>query len=181
MSRAVQRNLVYESRIFDVEECRFQTSTGETVDRSVVRHPGAVLIVPVLADDQLVLIRNWRVAVEDALWEFPAGTLEPGEPPLATATRELTEETGYQADAVRPLGSFFTSPGFADERMHVFEATGLVAGPQHLEAHEEIEVQTRSIDDVMQMVVDGRLVDGKSIAALHLWRSRCIAAEGSVS
>jgi ADP-ribose pyrophosphatase len=178
MSRAVQRNRVYESRIFDVEECRFQTSGGETVDRSVVRHPGAVLIVPVLEADHLVLIRNWRVAVEEALWEFPAGTLEPGEPPLTTATRELTEETGYQAETVRSLGTFYTSPGFADERMHVFEATGLTPGSQQLEAHEEIEVQPRPVEDVMKMVEEGLLVDGKSIAALHLWRARHAAKGG---
>ena len=177
MSRAVQRNRVYESRIFDVEECRFTTSGGEPVDRSVVRHPGAVLIVPVLEDDQLVLIRNWRVAVEASLWEFPAGTLEPGEPPLTTATRELAEETGYRAETVQPLGTFYTSPGFADEQMHVFEASGLIAGPQQLEAHEEIEVQPHAVEDVMRMVTDGQLVDGKSIAALHLWRARH-AAEG---
>ena len=177
MSRPVQRNRVYESRIFKVEECRFQTSNGTTVDRSVVRHPGAVLIVPVLDETHLVLIRNWRVAVEDVLWEFPAGTLEPGEPPLMTATRELTEETGYEAERVNPLGTFYTSPGFADECMHVFEATGLTPGRQHLEAHEEIEVQVRSVDEVMGMVTDGTLVDAKSIAALHLWHARRASQE----
>ena len=99
-------------------------------------------------------------------------------PPLTTATRELTEETGYQAETVRPLGTFYTSPGFADERMHVFEATGLTPGSQQLEAHEEIEVQPRAVDDVMRMVADGQLVDGKSIAALHLWRARYATQEG---
>ncbi|MCH2147886.1 MAG: NUDIX hydrolase [Phycisphaerales bacterium] len=172
MRRAIQRTSVYESRIFSVEECRFTTQEGVDVDRSVVRHPGAVLIVPILPDGQLVMIRNWRVALEQSLWEFPAGTLEPDEPPVESAGRELTEETGYRADSIEFLGSFYTSPGFADELMHVFVATGLKAGQQVLEAHEEITVESKTWQEVRSMVNDGTLVDGKSLAAIQLWSMR---------
>ena len=179
MRRDIQRTCVYESRIFSVEECRFTTQEGTDVDRSVVRHPGAVLIVPVLPDGQLVMIRNWRVALEQSLWEFPAGTLEPDEPPVVSAGRELTEETGYRADSIEFLGSFYTSPGFADELMHVFVATELKAGQQALEAHEEITVESKSWDEVCSMMADGTLVDGKSIAAIQLWSMHRSAQGGN--
>ena len=142
---------------------------GAGVTRSVIRHPGAVLIIPVLENGRMVMIRNWRVALGRAIWEFPAGTLELDEPPLVSAGRELTEETGYTAESINVLGSFYTSPGFADELMHVFVATGLSPGPQQLEPHEEIIVESRSWDELNTMVTDGALVDGKSIAAMQLW------------
>ncbi|MBM43790.1 MAG: hypothetical protein CMJ36_02100 [Phycisphaerae bacterium] len=168
MSRAVQRQQVYESRVFNVEECTFLGQEGSEINRSVVRHPGAVLIVPILPDGRFVLIRNWRVAVEEALLEFPAGTLEQGEPPLETARRELKEETGYVAGTMTSLGSFFTSPGFADELMHVFLAGDLEEGRQCLEPHEEIEVVTISPADLHDLVGSGSMVDGKSLAAMQL-------------
>jgi len=177
MPRTIHRQRVYECPIFSVEECGWAAVDGSSVARSVIRHPGAVLIVPVLEGDRLVMIRNYRVAVGEALWEFPAGTLEPGEPPIDTAARELAEETGYVAGSIEPLGRFYTSPGFTDELMHVFVARDLVSGPQQLEPHEEIEVSTHGRSDVDSMVHTGRLVDGKSIAALLLWQRH--AANGA--
>ncbi|MEE3001208.1 MAG: NUDIX hydrolase [Planctomycetota bacterium] len=168
MSRAVQRQQVYESRVFNVEECSFLGQEGSEIVRSVIRHPGAVLIVPILSDGRFVLVRNWRVAVDQALLEFPAGTLEQGESPLVTAERELREETGYKAGSMEPLGSFFTSPGFADELMHVFLAGDLEEGMQRLEPHEEIEVVILSPVELSNMVASGTMVDGKSLAAMHL-------------
>jgi len=168
MSRAVQRQQVYESRVFNVEECSFLGQEGSEIIRSVVRHPGAVLIVPILSDGRFVLIRNWRVSVDKALLEFPAGTLEQEESPLVTAERELREETGYKAGRMEPLGSFFTSPGFADELMHVFLAGELEEGTQRLEPHEEIEVVIVSPVELSSMVASGTMVDGKSLAAMQL-------------
>lgn len=170
MPGPVHRQPVYECPIFAVEECRWEAADGTGIQRSVIRHPGAVLIVPELDGDRFVLIRNHRVAVGEAIWEFPAGTLEPGEPPAETAARELTEETGYVAGTIEPLGRFYTSPGFTDELMHVFVARDLVPGVQQLESHEEIEVRTRGRADVDAMIRSGELVDGKSIAAVLLWR-----------
>ena len=130
----------------------------------------SVLTVGRADPDTGVRLDHHRVAVGRAIWEFPAGTLEPGEPPIETAARELTEETGYVAGRIEPLGRFYTSPGFTDELMHVFVARDLVPGVQQLESHEEIEVETRGWADVDAMIRSGELIDGKSVAAVLLWR-----------
>jgi ADP-ribose pyrophosphatase len=157
----------YVGRLFAVEV----VSRG-TVTREVVRHPGAVLIVPRLDEDRLVLVRNYRIAVADRLWEFPAGTLEKGEAPEAAAGRELEEETGYRAARIRHLAEFYTSPGLSDELMRVFAADELEFVGQRLEPHEDIQVGVVSIDETMSMIDDGRIIDGKTIAAMHLWARR---------
>lgn len=135
-------------------------------DRDIVRHPGAAVIVPIVGEDQICLIRNYRVAVEQTLIELPAGTLEPNEPPEVTAARELTEETGYSAQSVELLVQFYPSPGIMDERMFVYLATGLVEGSPEREAGEEIENLVVSLPEALAMIGDGRIKDGKTIAGL---------------
>jgi ADP-ribose pyrophosphatase len=117
-------------------------------------------------------MRNRRVAVGRSLLEFCAGKLEPGEDPAAAARRELEEETGYSAGALRSLGVFFTSPGFTDEAMHVFHATALRPVPQRLEAGEEIEVVEMGREAFEREIAAGRIEDGKSLGAYLLWRMR---------
>jgi len=102
--------------------------------------------------------------------EFCAGKLEPGEAPASAAGRELIEETGYRAEHVRAIGTFLTSPGFADEWMHVFEARGLAPVPRDLQPGERIEVLLETPDTVAAWIRDGRIQDGKTIAAFHLWQ-----------
>ncbi len=177
MPDQIHRQPVYHSPIFSVDECRWKAADGTEIRRAFIRHPGAVLIVPELEEERFVLIRNRRVAVGQAIWEFPAGTLESGEPPAVTAARELTEETGYVAGRIEPLGTFYTSPGFTDELMHVFVARELVSGEQQLESHEEIEVETRGRADVEAMIRSGEFIDGKSIAALLLWQESISGSE----
>jgi len=162
----------HRGRLFAVEALSWTDDAGRTVQREVVRHPGAVLIVPELDGGRLVLIRNYRVAVGGWLWELPAGTMEPGEPPIDTARREVEEETGYRPARIEPLGRFYTSPGFCDEDMHVFVAGGLDHVGQKLEPHESIEVSVLGRDEVFEMIDDGRIRDGKTIAALLLWSRR---------
>jgi ADP-ribose pyrophosphatase len=161
---------VHEGELFKVQALSWTDAAGRGIRREVVRHPGAVVIVPVLDDEHLVMIRNYRIAVDDRLWEFPAGKLERGEDPARAASRELEEETGYRAASVRKLGEFYTSPGFADELMHAYAAEDLSHVGQRLEAGEDIHVQVTPTAEALRMTRDGRLRDGKSIAALLLWQ-----------
>lgn len=146
---------------------------GEAL-RELVVHPGAVIVLPILDDGRVVMIRNHRFAVGQTLWELCAGTLEPGEPPADCAGRELIEETGYEAGSIRPMTTFYTSPGFTNETMHAFLATDLKPVGQRLEATEQIEVEPIPADRVMAMVGDGTIRDGKTIAAL-LYHRRFLA------
>jgi ADP-ribose pyrophosphatase len=135
------------------------------VVRQVVKHPGAVVIIPQLEDGRLLLIAQYRFAVGATLLEFPAGTLEPGEAPLECARRELIEETGYRAEHWRALGITYPSPGYCDEQQHLFMATGLV--PEHAAGDEDeiIEVKRLTVQEVERAIADETLVDAKSIAA----------------
>jgi len=169
-TRTIQRDLLLEGRIFAVDRCGWIAGDGTQVVREVVRHPGAVTIIPVTPDGRLVLVRNWRIAVGGPLWELPAGKREPGEQPAQTAARELREETGYTAETLTAIGTYYTSPGFADELMHAFAATELTGGVPSPEAGEELEVGLFTAGELDAMARRGVLRDGKSLAALHLWR-----------
>jgi len=152
-------------RIFAIAEQALRLPSGRTVVRQVVQHPGAVVIIPQLADGRLILIAQYRFAVGETLLEFPAGTLEPGEAPLECARRELIEETGYRAEHWRALGITYPSPGYCDEQQHLFMATGLV--PEHAAGDEDeiLEVKRLTVEEVERAIADGTLVDAKSIVA----------------
>ncbi len=139
---------------------------GSLLEREIVRHPGAVVVVPVTDDGRIVLIRNFRISLSEKIYECCAGTLEPGEDPAVCAGRELIEETGYRAATIEPLGWFYTTPGMTDERMHAFIAKGLTHVGQDLEDDESIEVETFPADKVFEMIDRGELRDGKSMTAL---------------
>jgi ADP-ribose pyrophosphatase len=172
MRPTVQVKTTHAGRLLRVEVLSWTDKRGCAVVREVVRHPGAVLILPVRNDGRLVLIRNERIAAQERLWEFPAGTLKPDEEPAAAAARELEEETGYSASSWRRIGEFFTSPGFADELIHVFLASQLTPGRMRLDPGESIEVVSLTTDEVDRMVRSGEVRDGKTLAALELWRAQ---------
>lgn len=166
----MQTTRILQGDVFGVDRVTWRDDAGHEHARHIVRHPGAVTVVPQLPDGRLVLIRNFRVSVQQWLVEFCAGKLEPGEPPAGAASRELQEETGFRADRLRAIGTFLTSPGFADEWMHVFAAEGLHAVPRDLQPGERIEVLLETPEVVEAWIREGRMQDGKSIAAFHLWR-----------
>jgi len=157
---------------FKVERREYVIPGVGAVRREMVVHPGAVLILPMLAPDRVVMIHNYRFSVGCELLELPAGTLEPGEDPAVCAGRELEEETGYVGGRIEPLGRFYTSPGFTNELMYAFVATELTATAPRPEATEQIRVTTLPLADAMDATIDGRIVDGKTIAALHLYHYR---------
>ncbi len=154
---------------FSVEEVERKTAGGQVHRRAVVRHPGAVTILPMVDDQHVCLIRNFRVSVNQTLIELPAGTLEPPEPPEQAAYRELQEETGYKAGAMQELHGFYLSPGILDERMHLFLATELESVGTAREPGEEIENLVVSWDEAMDLVVSRQIQDAKSIVGLLLY------------
>ncbi len=141
-------------------------SGAGSVEREVVIHPGAVIILPVMADGRIVLIKNKRHTVQDTLLELPAGTLEKGEDPALCAARELTEETGYKAEKITDFGWFFTSPGVLTEKMYAYIATGLSPGAQDLDENEQIEPQIFTREELLALIRKNQIVDAKTIATL---------------
>src|SRR5262249_257010 len=137
----MSRQIIHQGHKIVVALDRTVLPDGQTVERDVVLHPGAVAILPLVDEERLCLVRNRRPIVGETLLEVPAGTLEPRETPEAAAIRELAEETGYQAEQWRKLTMFLPSPGVLSERTHLFLARDLTPGPQRLEKDEELQPQ----------------------------------------
>ena len=137
-----------------------------------MRQRGSVAALPVLDDGRIVLVRQYRYAVDALVWELPAGRRDPGETPDEGARRELEEEVGLRAGALEPLLVFWTTPGFCDEVMHLFRATGLTKVPPRPEADERIEAATFTLDEAEAMVRRGEIREGKTLVALLLEATR---------
>jgi ADP-ribose diphosphatase len=167
------RELVYTGRRIQVAQEIVHQPDGSTLRRDVVLHPGAVAILPLTDPDHVCLLRNYRVALGETLWEIPAGTLEPGEPPTEAAVRELEEETGYRAGRWARLGELIPSPGVMSEVIHLFLAEELTPGPARPEPGEELEAHTVPWDQALLWAMDGTIRDAKTLIALfHLERLR---------
>jgi ADP-ribose diphosphatase len=163
---AARSTRVYEGRVVSLRLDEFDLPDGRVLKHEVVEHKGAVAIVALADDSRVLLIRQWRHAVGEWLHEIPAGTLEPGEAPEACARRELIEETGFAADSVAPLVSFYTSPGFTTELLHVFLAQDLTPAHGDQDEDERIEVVPVPWREALAMCRDGRIKDAKTIAGL---------------
>ena len=167
----VSTERIHSGRVvnLDIDTVRFpDNSTGKL---EIFRHPGASAVVPLLdearsADPRVILIRQFRHAADGFIWEIPAGRLDPGETPSTCAHRELEEEIGMTADVLSRLTTIFTTPGFTDERIHIFLASGLKPGKQRREADEFMEVQTKRWSEVMSLIRSGEIKDAKTIVAL---------------
>ena len=168
METKAMMETIFTGRIFKVVKKYMTGKNGKQLERHIIVHPGAVVILPILSDGRVVLIRQNRVAVDEDLIELPAGTIEAGEEPMTTARRELIEETGYRADKLMPVMKFYTSPGFVREEMRLFKATGLVAGPTAQDDDEKIETLLVDIPQAMKMIQSGEIRDAKTIIGL-LW------------
>ena len=162
---------LYSGRIINVDMDQVRFPNGARSELEMVRHPGAAAVVPFLSDPmgddpQILLLRQYRYAAEGYLYEIPAGRLDEGEEPIECARRELKEETGCTAERVEPLLAMYTTPGFTDERIHLFMASGLTQGNSGRESDEFIEVETVLLSRALRMVEAGEIPDGKTALAL---------------
>ncbi|MGF1536115.1 MAG: NUDIX hydrolase [Elainellaceae cyanobacterium] len=166
----LQNRLFYQGRKFSYEVNRLRLPNGVEGEWECVRHPGGAVAVPITAEGQLVLVRQYRFAVQGRLLEFPAGTLEPDEPPATTVKREIEEETGYRAHQWQPMGQFFLAPGYSNEVIYAFLAQDLekLASPPEGDADEDIEVVLMTPKELEDAIRSGVPVDAKSIACLLL-------------
>lgn len=160
---------VYEGQVVDVYKVGVRMPDGKVIERDFLHYGNAAVILPVLPDGSIVMIRNYRFAAGETLYELPAGMCDGEEEPLSCATRELTEETGYTAGRIEPLGHYFTAPGTSDEVIYAYLATDLKDGQQALEIYEQITVDIFPDAKVREMVTSGAIYDAKTIAALALY------------
>ena len=162
---------IYEGKRLCIEKKMVPLPKGGFVERLVV-HPGdAVAILPLRGDSGVYLIRQYRYAIDQYIYEAPAGTLNPGEDPLDTARRELIEETGFQAETFISRGFIYTTPGFTDEKIHLFEAHSLTPSCKYEKDEDEIiEVQKVEQNELFGMIADGRICDAKTICLAY----RCL-------
>src|SRR4051812_19556656 len=165
----IEKQVLYNGKKVRLEVHHLESEEGKRSKKEVVVHPGAVCILPLLDEKTVLLIRNKRYAVDQVLVELPAGTLEPKEPPINCAGRELLEETGYLARKLKPLASFFTSPGILSEKMHAFVAYDLQKSKSALEEGEEIELEPTALVDAIEMIKSGEIVDAKTIVVLMMF------------
>ncbi len=149
---------------------------GEKSTREVIRHPGAVCVLPVTSDGNAVFVKQFRYAFNKVTLEAPAGKLEKGEEPLSAALRELSEETGLTADEIIPMSDMYTTPALIDEVIHLYIARGLTKGEQHLDADEFINVEEIPLEKAVQLVMDGEIKDSKTQTIL-LKAERFLSAE----
>jgi ADP-ribose pyrophosphatase len=161
---------LYEGKIIDLHLNHVSLPNGGTSYREIVKHPGAVAVMAITKENKLVLVRQFRKALEKTIYEIPAGKLEIGEEIEGCAQRELQEETGYTAEKWEKVVGFYTSPGFADEYIHLFRASQLTLGatsPDHDEFVERVEL---TLEESIDKINSGEICDAKTIYAITLWQ-----------
>jgi ADP-ribose pyrophosphatase len=171
ISAKLSSRRVYSGRIINLDRDTVRFPNGSTGELEMIRHPGASAVVPFLndptaSDPQILLLKQYRYAAEGFLYEIPAGRLDPGEEPIDCARRELMEETGCQAERVEHLYTFYTTPGFTDEKIHAFIAVGLKRGDSRPETDEFITVETMTLSHALGLIEKGEIRDAKTALAI---------------
>jgi len=165
-AKILKSKLVFQGKVFGVRRDEVREPGGLRATREVITHPGSVVVLPVLQDGKILMIRQYRHAARQHLWELVAGRIDEGETVKEAAARELLEETGYRARRYSEFLDVFPTPGFLEERMHILVAHGLTAGKAQPEEDEKIISHAYRVQELKRMMRTGKLRDGKSIAGI---------------
>jgi len=160
---------IFQGKVISLQVDTVKLPNGETATREIVRHPGAVAVLA-LNNDRMLVVEQYRKPLGKSQVEIPAGKLEPGEDPEEAAKRELEEETGYRCSSLKPLCSFYTSPGFADEFLYVYVAEGLEKGEARLDEDEFLDCDSITLEQAQQYIRERRISDAKTITAVYAWQ-----------
>jgi ADP-ribose pyrophosphatase len=171
--RVLKSRTVFKGRLISVKVDQVTEPGNVRAEREVVCHPGSVVVLPRLPDGRLILVRQFRYAAGQSLWELVAGGIERGETPRQAARREMMEETGYSCTHLSPLFDFFPSPGILSEKMHLVEATGLTLSKAHPEADERIRLGRFTMRQIRQILRSGKIKDGKTLIGLYWLFCHC--------
>lgn len=165
----LESETVFSGKVITLQHQRVRLPGGGESMREIVRHPGAVAVLAEPAADHLIFVEQYRLGPDEVLLEIPAGKLEPDESAMDCAKRELEEETGYRSGCLNQLYTFYTSPGFADEKIALFAATELRQGRSHLDEDEFLNVRTLHRDEILHLLQDGAFHDAKTLVAVLWW------------
>ena len=167
--KTLQSEEIFSGKVISLHLQDVELPNGKQAKREIIKHPGAVAILAITQDDKVVMVEQYRKALERTIVEIPAGKLEKGEEPAVCARRELEEETGYECEHLELLTSFYTSPGFADEIIHVFLAKGLMKKENAacLDEDEFVNLEELTLEEVKQYVKDQKIYDAKTIFAVQ--------------
>ncbi|MFB4163520.1 NUDIX hydrolase [Alteribacillus sp. JSM 102045] len=158
---------IYQGRIVDLNIHDVELPNGKTSKREIINHPGAVALIAITEDDKILMVKQFRKALEKEIVEIPAGKLEKDEKPEETAARELEEETGYKTNQLNKVLSFYTSPGFADEIVHIFETDKLIKGDTSLDEDEFVEIMEVTLEEAEEMIETEEIHDAKTVFAVQ--------------
>lgn len=168
--KTISSQTIYEGKIVTLKVDQVELPNGKTASREIVTHPGAVAVMAITDDNRMVVVRQFRKPLERTIVEIPAGKLEPGEKPDVCAHRELEEETGYTAQEMKHVASFYTSPGFADELIHLYRTDSLTAGEAKPDEDEFVELMHITVEEAQQLIASGEIRDAKTIMAVYVWQ-----------
>lgn len=166
VEKTISEEYKYKGRIINLKVQQVELPNGRISSREIIEHPGAVAIVPFLDDNTIILVEQFRKAIDEVILEIPAGKIDKGEAPEICGIRELEEETGYRARNFQYLGKFVTTPGFTDQVIYLYKATDLYKGKTNMDEDEFINLKTFKLDEIKEMVKKGQIIDGKTVAAL---------------
>lgn len=170
IEKTIASKPIYDGKIIKVKVDDVELPNGKTAKREIVNHPGAVAVMAITEDDRMVMVRQFRKPLEKVLVEIPAGKLESGEKPETCAERELQEETGYTCKTLRHQASFYTSPGFADELVHLYRAEGVKPGEAQPDEDEFVELLHVTKEEAQRLIANGEIQDAKTILAVYAWK-----------